>query len=60
MNVKNTVKSGVFFLIFVCSLIIVLRYAEPVLMWQFKNNFLSKVSSLTEVGKKVFKTRQIY
>tara|TARA_B100001989_G_scaffold153751_1_gene109706 strand:+ start:255 stop:437 length:183 start_codon:yes stop_codon:yes gene_type:complete len=60
MNVINTVKFGVFFLIFACSLVIVLRYAEPVFMWQVKNNILSKVSSLTEVGTTVFKTRQIY
>ena len=60
MNVRNTVKSGVFFLIFFCSLILGLRYAEPVLMWQIKNNFLSKISSVTEVGTTVFKTRQIY
>ena len=60
MNVKNTVKSGVLFLIFFCSLILALRYAEPVFMWQIKNNFLSKITSLTEVGTTVFKTRQIY
>ncbi len=60
MNVKNSVKSGVFFLIFFCSLIIGLRYVEPVLMWQIKNNVVAKVSSLREAGIKVFKTRQIY
>ena len=60
MNVRNTVKSGVFFLIFFCSLILGLRYAEPVLMWQIKNNFLSKISSVTEAGTTVFRTRQIY
>ncbi len=60
MNVKNSVKSGVFFLIFFCSLIIGLRYMEPVLMWQIKNNVVAKVSSLREAGIKVFKTRQIY
>ena len=60
MNVKNSVKSGVFFLIFFCSLIIGLRYVEPVLMWQIKNNVVAKVSTLREAGIKVFKTRQIY
>ena len=60
MNVRNSVKSGVFFLIFFCSLIIGLRYVEPVLMWQIKNNVVAKVSSLREAGIKVFKTRQIY
>ena len=60
MNVKNSVTSGVFFLIFFCSLIIGLRYVEPVLMWQIKNNVVAKVSSLREAGIKVFKTRQIY
>ncbi len=60
MNVKNSVTSGVFFLIFFCSLIIGLRYVEPVLMWQVKNNVVAKVSSLREAGIKVFKTRQIY
>ena len=60
MNVKNSVKSGVFFLIFFCSLIIGLRYVEPVLMWQIKNNVVAKVSSLREAGIKVFKTRHIY
>ena len=41
MNVKNTVKSGVFSDFVPDS---GLRYAEPVLMWQIKNKFLSKVS----------------
>tara|TARA_B100000575_G_C22628250_1_gene388872 strand:+ start:246 stop:428 length:183 start_codon:yes stop_codon:yes gene_type:complete len=60
MNLKNSVKSGVFSLIFFCSLIIGLRYVEPVLMWQIKNNVVAKVSTLREAGIKVFKTRQIY
>ena len=27
-------------------------------MWQIKNNFLSKISSVTQVGTTVFRTRQ--
>ena len=46
MNFRNYLKAAVFILIFGGLLLIGLKYAQPVFMWQVKNSFLAKISTV--------------
>ena len=60
MNFRNYLKAAVFILIFGGLLLIGLKYAQPVFMWQVKNSFLAKIITVKGMGKSFLNTRQLY
>ena len=60
MNFRNYLKAAVFTLIFTGIILIGLKYTQPVLMWQIKNSFLAKISTVKGMGKSFLNTRQLY